>query len=333
MGRRTDAGCGVLFIRSSSTYRRNSSPRKPLLHIWDLYDTALCLRVLWIIHHRHVQVFLAFAECDVCCAVTGGDLKYVEKLAVRRYLQNLAAEPLGNINVTLAIDLHAIRSNPPGFDLVWCEKVEQSKIRSVTQRAVVIDLEFQYAVSDGFADVKGLLIWRDAYSVGVIEIVRYLDPFFAARREIKNFSHHGGWQVLIWAEDCGVSAAVSGHHNIIYAAVEWLAVFIGIPTAQLLASQVEFKDGAMLLGAREEERLSFRERQPVMAATRGVIQHRGRFAVPFRERVGDPANVVKVAVNVQRTFGSKDIADDEDFAGTRCRSSQRCANGEADNLT
>src|SRR5207249_970457 len=242
--------------------------------------------------------------------------------AVRRYLQNLTAEPLGNINVTLAVDLHAIRSKPPGFDLVSCEKVQQSKVRSVAQRAVVIDLEFQYAVSDGFADVEGLLIWRDAYSVGVIEFARYLDPFLAARRKIENFPHDGSWQVLVWAEDGGISTAVGGHHNVIYAAIEWLAVLVGIPTAQLLAGQIEFKDGAMLLGAREEECLSFRERQPVMAATRGVIQHGRRLAIPFRQRVGNPANVVKVAVNVQRTFGSKDIADDDRFVSIHCRSSQ-----------
>src|SRR5256884_7532174 len=88
----------------------------------------------------------------------------------------------------------------------------------------------------------------------------------------------------------------------------------------------------MLLGAREQECLLLRKRQPVMAATRGVIQHRARFAIPFRQRVGDPANVVKVAVNVQWTFGSKNIADDGDFVGARCRSSQHCANGEADNF-
>src|SRR5213078_415134 len=119
--------------------------------------------------------------------------------------------------------------------------------------------------------------------------------------------------------------AVCGHHNIIYAAVEWLAVFVGIPTAQLLAGHIEFKDGAMLLGAREEERLSFRERQPVMAATWGMVQHGGRFAIPFRQRVGNPTNVVKVTVNVQRTLGSKNIADDEGFVGPRCHSSQHCA--------
>src|SRR5437016_3032270 len=112
---------------SSDRSRRGggvSSPKEsPLLHICDFYYTALCLRVLWIFHHSHVQFFLAFAEGDVCCAVTRGDLKYVEKLAFRRYFQNLTAEPLGNINVTLAIDLHTIRSNPPRFDLVSCEEV------------------------------------------------------------------------------------------------------------------------------------------------------------------------------------------------------------------
>src|SRR5213596_414401 len=303
------------------------------LNILDLHDAALRLRVLWILHYCHVQFVLIFAEGDVSRAIACGNFEDVEKLALRRYLQNLAAEPLGNINVAFAIDLHAIGSKPPGFDLVWCEKIEQSKIRSVTQRAVVIDLEFQHAVSDGFADVEGLLIWRDAYAVGVIEIVRYLDPFLAARRKIKNFSRHGGWQVFVRAKDRGISAAVGGHHNIIYAAVEWVAVLVGIPTAQLLAGHIEFKDGAVLLGAREEERPLFRERQPVMTATRGMIQHRGRFAVPFRQRVGDPANVVKVAVDVQRTLGSKDIADDGDFVGARCRSSQHCANGEADNFT
>src|SRR5438552_12478658 len=153
----------------------------------------------------------------------------MEKLAIRRYLQNLTAKPLGNIKVTFAVDFHAIRSKPPGFDLVSCEKVQQGKIRSVAQRAVGIDFEFQYAVSDGFADVEGLLIWRDTYSVGVIEFGRYLDPLLAARRKIENFPHDGGWQVLVWAKDRGVSAAVGGHRNIIDAAVEWLAVFVGIP--------------------------------------------------------------------------------------------------------
>src|SRR5438874_2179040 len=69
-----------------------------------------------------------------------------------------------------------------------------------------------------------------------------------------------------------------------------------------------------------------------MPAPRSMIQYRGRFAVPFAQRIGDPANVVKVAVNVQGTLGSKDIADDGDFVSARCASSQHCANGEAENL-
>src|SRR5437867_12204467 len=111
-------------VSISAAYRRNSSPSKnPLLHIWDFYDTALRLRILWILHHSDVQFFLAFAERDACCAIARVDLKYVQKLGVRRYFQNLAAEPLGNINVAFAVDLHAIRSNPPAFDLVWRKKV------------------------------------------------------------------------------------------------------------------------------------------------------------------------------------------------------------------
>src|SRR5437870_9414431 len=93
----------------TSPPRSFATGKNPLLHICDLYDAAFCLRVLWILHHCHVQFFLAFAEGDVCCAITSRNLKYVEKLAVGRYLQNLAAEPLGDKDVTLAVDLHAIR--------------------------------------------------------------------------------------------------------------------------------------------------------------------------------------------------------------------------------
>src|SRR6266542_2287541 len=108
---------------TSPPLRSFATSKNPLLRVGDLYDAAFCLRVLWILHHGHVQFFLAFGECDVGCAITGGDLKYVEKFAVGRYFQKLTAEPLGNINVTLAVDLHAIGYEPPGFDLVLCEKV------------------------------------------------------------------------------------------------------------------------------------------------------------------------------------------------------------------
>src|SRR6058998_3848586 len=89
-----------------------------LLNILDLYDPALGLRVLWILHYRYVQLVLILAERDVGRAIPGGNFECVQKLALRRYLQDLAAKPFSHINVTLAIDLHAIRSQPPRFDLV-----------------------------------------------------------------------------------------------------------------------------------------------------------------------------------------------------------------------
>src|SRR5207302_3062443 len=61
-----------------------ATSKNPLLHICDFDDAALCLWVLWILDHGDEQFFLAFAECDVGCSVTGGDLKYVEQLAVGR---------------------------------------------------------------------------------------------------------------------------------------------------------------------------------------------------------------------------------------------------------
>jgi len=54
-----------------------TSQKNPSLHICDLYDAALDLRVLWILHHSHIQFFFVFAEGDVGRAVTRGDLKYV----------------------------------------------------------------------------------------------------------------------------------------------------------------------------------------------------------------------------------------------------------------
>jgi hypothetical protein len=63
-----------LLAENTNIFRQR---KNPLLHICDLYDTALCLGVLWILDHSHVQFFLAFAESDVCCAITRGDLKYV----------------------------------------------------------------------------------------------------------------------------------------------------------------------------------------------------------------------------------------------------------------
>src|SRR5207249_9060190 len=41
---------------------RSFAETNPSLHICDLYDSAPRLRVLWILHHSHVQFFLAFAR-------------------------------------------------------------------------------------------------------------------------------------------------------------------------------------------------------------------------------------------------------------------------------
>ena len=89
----------------------------------------------------------------------------------------------------------------------------------------------------------------------------------------------------------------------------------------------------MLLGAREQECLLFGERQPVMAAAGSVIQDGGRFAIPFRQRARDPTYVVKIAINDNGLSGSRMLLTTDRFVGTRCCSSQHCANGEADNFT
>src|SRR4051812_21627576 len=70
-----------------------------------------------------------------------------------------------------------------------------------------------------------------------------------------------------------------------------------------------------------------------MAAAFGMIQDCCRFAIPFRQRVRDPANVVKVAVNVQWAFRSKNIAYDLGFIGARCRGAQHDCKEEADKLS
>src|SRR5437588_7738931 len=122
----------------------------------------------------------------------------------------------------------------------------------MAQLAVVIYREFQDAISDRLADVKSLLVRRDAYSVGVIEVVRYLHPFLTARRKIKNFPNHGGWcwRVGVWAKDRGISPTVGSHHNIIYPAIKLLAAIVGIPSSQLLPVHVEFQDCAGIIRTR-----------------------------------------------------------------------------------
>src|SRR5207249_11813340 len=114
-----------------------------------------------------------------------------------------------------------------------------------TQRAVAGDGEFQNTVSNHFADVKSFSVWRNTDSVCVVKILRDLDPFLTAGRKIKNLANYEGWcwWISVWAKHRGISTAVGSDHNIIYAAVEFLAVAIGIPSSQLLTCQIEFQDG------------------------------------------------------------------------------------------
>ena len=119
--------CGII-LQNVGSEPRETKPRSGqsftrLLHIGDLYDTAFCLWVLGILHRGYVQIFLAFAEGDIGCAISGRDGKDVEQIALRRDFQNLATKPLGNVNVPLAVDLHAIRPEPPGLVLVFYEQI------------------------------------------------------------------------------------------------------------------------------------------------------------------------------------------------------------------
>src|SRR5205814_4605617 len=104
---------------------------------------------------------------------------------------------------------------------------------------------------------------------------------------IKNFPDDRGWcwWVGVWAKDRGIRAAISSNHEIIYSSHKLPAIAVGIPTAQLFAGHVEFQNCAGVVSAREQERLLFRERQPVMTAALRVIQHGSRFTIPLRQRV------------------------------------------------
>jgi hypothetical protein len=256
-------------------------PRKStLLDICDLHDAASRLGVVWILDYSYVNISFAFAEGDVRRPITGGDFEYMQKFPPWRYLQYLAAEPLGNINVTLTVDLHAIGPKPPGVDLVSCEKVEQSEIRSVAQRTVTVYRELLYAVSHGLAYVEGLLVGRDAYSVRIIERICHLYPFIAAGREVEDFANHGCWEFGARAKYRGIGSARGGYHNIVYPAVKLLSLAVGLPMAQLLSLEVHFEDCAVVT-ARNQQCPLFRKRQAVMAATGRAIQNDGRGAIPF----------------------------------------------------
>src|SRR5438874_10129341 len=98
----------------------------------------------------------------------------------------------------------------------------------------MVNCKFQYAVSDGLADIKGFLVAGNADAVGIIEIVRDLDPITRARSKVENSARDSCRQVLVWPENRRISAAVRGHDDIVDTAVEFPSLVVSIPTAHLL---------------------------------------------------------------------------------------------------
>src|SRR2546425_8635495 len=102
------ASCAVSWTSSSgcgsSTGRARDASGSLLLDVWDPHDAALRLRVVRVLHAGNVKVLPAGAERHVGGAVARGDRKHVQQPAVGSDLQDLPAEPLGDVHVARAID-------------------------------------------------------------------------------------------------------------------------------------------------------------------------------------------------------------------------------------
>src|SRR5438874_2741594 len=173
----------------------------------------------------------------------------------------------------------------------------------MAKRAIGINIKFQDTIPDRFTDIESLLIGRDTDAVGVVKIVRDFDPILRTRSKVKNLSHDGGWRIDEVSKKRGVSAAISGHHDVVDAAIELIALVIGLPSAQLLAVEIELENSSVFISAGEKKSLLFRESQPVMAAVRCVIQNGCLLPIPLRQGVGDPADKIKIPIEIERTLG------------------------------
>ena len=100
--------------------------------------------------------------------------------------------------------------------------------------------------ADSLADVERFLIWRNTDSVCVVKIICHFDPFLTAGSKIEDSPNHRGrnWWIGVRAEHRGIGPTVGSHHDVIYAAVEFLTVAVNVPSAQLLSRHIEFEDGA-----------------------------------------------------------------------------------------
>src|SRR5712675_1787747 len=187
----------------------------------------------------------------------------------------------------------------------------------MAKRAIGINIKFQDTIADRFTDIESLLIGRDTDAIGVVKIVHDLYPIFRTRSQIKDLSHDRGWRIDEVSKKGGVGPAISGHHDVVDAAIELMAIVIRVPSAQLLAVEVELENGSVFIGAGEKKSLLLGESQPVMAAPRGVVQDGCLLSIPFRQAVGDPANKIKIPVEIERTFGPEDILHDDGLLGPR----------------
>src|SRR5882724_11955224 len=151
----------------------------------------------------------------------------------------------------------------------------------MAKRAIRITIKFQDTIAHRLADIESLLIGRHTDAVGVVKIVRDLDPILRTGSKVKNLSHDRSWWIDEVSKKGGVGAAISGHYDVIDAAIELMALFIGVPSAQLLAVEVELENGSVFIRAGEKKSLLFRESQPVMAAPRGVVQDGCLLPIPL----------------------------------------------------
>src|SRR5439155_9544835 len=190
-----------------------------------------------------------------------------------------------------------------------------SKVGAMAKRAIGINIKFQDTIADRLADIESLLIGRDTDAVGVVKIVRDLDPILRTRSKVKDLSHDRRRRIDEVSKKCGVGAAITGHHDVVDAAIELMALVIGVPSAQLLAVEVELENDSVFIGAGEKKSLLVRESQPVMAAPRGVVQNGCLLPVPLRQTVGDPADKIKIPVEIERTLGPEDVLHDDGFLG------------------
>ena len=140
----------------------------------------------------------------------------------------------------------------------------------MAERTIGINIKFQDTIADRLTDIESLLIGRDTDAVGVVKIVRDLYPIFRTRSQIKDLSHNHGWRIDEVSKKGGVSAAISGHNNVVDAAIELMALVIGV---------VACAEGLLVKGSAES--LGLQTTTSVVRSIFLVIVLDGFFAIFF----------------------------------------------------